>query len=107
MKKKVVEVVNNNPANTSLKLGKKKYEFKNNRFFVDDLEEGKELQSRFGIGTGNDDAAINEVELDYTGGLHKYFFQGGIRKRPPPTEKEMEQDGYTRIAPGRYRKVYG
>lgn len=73
-KKRVYEVVNNNPHNTGLRVGNETLKFNRDNFmYVHDEDKGKEIQNLYD-GT---DAIVNETEI-YVGNEpgHRYTFSG-------------------------------
>lgn len=100
-KKRVYEVVNNNPSKKSLKLGKETFRYgKNGVFTVKDPEIGKEIAKEY----GDMDAVVNEVELSTnTEAGHTYTFSGVDLpwKRP----KIKDDPNWEEYAPGKWRRV--
>ena len=97
-KKRVYEVVNNNPYNDSLILGKEKLKFgSNNLMYVHDEDKGKEIKRLY----DGADAVVNETEI-YVGSEpgHRYTFGAMSVKEPGGNEpvRVKTADGYTVVS---------
>lgn len=100
-KKRVYEVVNNNPSKKGLKLGDDFYRYgKNGLFTVKDPDIGKEISKQY----GGLDAVVNEVELSTENEVgHKYTFSGV--EVPWKRTKVKDDPDYEEYAPGKWRRI--
>lgn len=97
-KKRVYEVVNNNPNKKALKVGKETYRYgKNNMFTVKDPDIGREIMKNYDL-----DAVVNEVELSTnTEAGHKYTFSGVDTSK----FKSKKQSRFVWVREGRAQKL--
>lgn len=100
-RKRVYEVVNNNPNKKSLTLGKQEFRYKNNLFTIEDESIGKELKRQY----DGFDAVVNEVEMDTnTEPGHRYFFSGFAELKN--RVRVQDDPNWYEYAPGRWRRIY-